>query len=71
MEVHGLEETFEPVAASNQKMSEDIIKDLALITEGLNEIKIYIEVKKELSRPKMGSKRCWSSRGSIYPKIYG
>ena len=30
-----LEETFEAVVASNQKMSQDIIKDLTPITEGL------------------------------------
>ena len=29
-----LEETFEPVVASNQNMAQDIIKDLIPITEG-------------------------------------
>ena len=33
-----LEEIFHPVTASNEKMAQDIIKDLAPITEGLDEI---------------------------------
>ena len=52
-----LQETFEPVVASNEKMTQDIIKDLAPITEGLQEINRNIEMKKEALRPKIGSKR--------------
>ena len=52
-----LEETFRPVIVSNEKMVQDIIKDLAPITEGLEEINRNIEMKKEKLRPKIGSKR--------------
>ena len=41
-----LEETFEPVIASNAKMAHDIIKDNR-----------NLEMKKETLRPKIGSKR--------------
>ena len=34
-----LKETFEPVVASNQKMCDYIIEDIAPVTEGLQEIK--------------------------------
>ena len=50
------EETFEPTIASHEKMAQDI-KDLALITEGLEEINRNIEMKKETLRPMIGSKR--------------
>ena len=52
-----LEETFQPVIVSNEKMAQDNIKDLAPITEGLEEINRNIEMKKETLRPKIGSKR--------------
>ena len=38
-----LEEPFQPVIASNKKMAQDIIKALAPITEGLEEINRNIE----------------------------
>ena len=51
------EETFfQPVIASNEKMVQDIIKDLAPITEGSEEINRNIEMKETL-RPQIGSKR--------------
>ena len=50
-----LEETFESVVASNQKIAQDIIKDLILITEGLQEINRNLEAKKEQPRPKIES----------------
>ena len=52
-----LEETLEPVVASNQKMARDTIKDLTPITKGLQEINRNLETKKEPPRPKFGSKR--------------
>ena len=52
-----LEETFQLVIVSNEKIAQDIIKDLAPITEGLEEINRNIERKKETLRPKIGSKR--------------
>ena len=52
-----LEETFEPIVPSNQKMAQDIIKDLAPINEELVEMNRNIELKREMSRPKIGSKR--------------
>ena len=52
-----LEETFQPVIASNEKMAQDIIKDLAPITEGLEGINRNIEMKKDTLRPNIGSKR--------------
>ena len=52
-----LEETFRLVIASNEKMAQDIIKDLAPITEGFQEINRNIEMKKEALRSKIGSKR--------------
>ena len=51
-----LEEIFQPVIVSNEKLAQDIIKDLAPITEGLEEINRNIEMKETL-RPKIGSKR--------------
>ena len=45
------------IMVCNQKMSEDINKDLTFIIEQLQEIMGNIEVKKELSRPKVGGKR--------------
>ena len=50
-----LEETFQTVVASNGKMAQDI-KDLAPITEGLEEISRNTKMKETL-RPKIGSKR--------------
>ena len=52
-----LEETFQPVVASNEKMAQDIIKDLAPINEGLAEMNRNIEIKREMSCPNIGSKR--------------
>ena len=52
-----LQETFEPVVASNKKMAQNIIKDLAPITERLQEINRNIKMKKEALRPKIGSKQ--------------
>ena len=52
-----LEETFQPVVVSNEKMAQDIAKDLAPITEELEEINRNIEMKKGALRPKIGSKR--------------
>ena len=52
-----LQETFQPVVASNQKMAQDIIKDLILITEGLQEINRNLKAKKGSPRPKIGSKQ--------------
>ena len=42
-----LQETFEPVVAGDEKMAQNIIKDLASITEGLPEINRNIEMKEE------------------------
>ena len=42
-----LQETFEPVVASNKKMTQDIIGDLTRIIEGLQKINITLEAKKE------------------------
>ena len=39
------EETFQPVVASNERMAQDIIKNLAPITEGLEEMNRNIEMK--------------------------
>ena len=67
-----LEETFQPVIASNEKMSQDIIKDLAPITEGLEEINRNIEIKKETLRPKIGCKlRLVSDQGRIQTDFAG
>ena len=52
-----MHETFLPVVASNEKMAQNIIKDLGPITEGLQEINRNIEMKKQALRPKIGSKR--------------
>ena len=52
-----LEETFEPIVASNEKMAQDIIKDLVPINEEFVEMNRTIELKREMSRPKIGSKR--------------
>ena len=52
-----LEESFQPVITSNEKMAQDIINDLGPITEGLEEINRNIVMKKETLRPKIGSKR--------------
>ena len=51
-----LEGTFEPEVASNQKMTEDIIKDLTPITKGLRVINRNLEAQKEPPRPNIGSK---------------
>ena len=51
-----LEETFKPVVASNE-MTQYIIKDLAPIMEGLEEINRNIEMKEDALPPKIGSKR--------------
>ena len=51
-----LQETFDPVVESNRKMAQDIIKDLAPINKGLQEINRNIEMKKP-PRPKIASKR--------------
>ena len=40
-----LEETFEPVVVSNQRMAQDIIKDLVPITEGLQRMNRTIGMK--------------------------
>ena len=48
-----LQETFESVVASNEKMAKHIIKDLAPITSGLQEINRNIEMKKEPLRQKI------------------
>ena len=48
------EETFEPIVACNEKMAQDIIKDLAPINEELVEMNRNIELKREM--PKIGSK---------------
>ena len=53
-----LEETFEPVAACNEKMALDIFKYLEPINEGLHELNRNLEVKEE-KRPHIGSKRRW------------
>ena len=42
-----LQETFESVMASNEKMAQDIIRDLTPSTEGLQEINRNLEAKKE------------------------
>ena len=55
-----LEETFQSVIASNERMAQDIIKDLATITEGLEELNLEM---KETQRPKIGSKRRLVSGG--------
>ena len=52
-----LEETFEPRVASNEKMAQDIINDLVPINEELAEMNRNIELKREMSRLKIGSKR--------------
>ena len=52
-----LQESFEPVVASNEKMTQNIIKYLAPITEELQEINSNIVMKNEALRPKIGSKR--------------
>ena len=41
-----LQENFEPVVTSNRKTAQDIIKDLAPIKKGLQEINRNIEMKK-------------------------
>ena len=52
-----LEDTFEPVVASNEKMAVDIVKDLVEpINEGLHELNKNPEVKEE-KRPEIGSQR--------------
>ena len=51
-----LEETFEPIVSSNE-MAQDIIKNLAPINEKLVEMNRNIDLKREMSRPKIGSKR--------------
>ena len=52
----GLEETFGPIVASNEKMAQDIIKDLASINGELVEMDRNIELEREMSRPKIESK---------------
>ena len=52
-----LEETFELIVASTEKMAQDIIKDLAPINEELAEMNRNTELKGEMSRPRIGSKR--------------
>ena len=39
-----LEETFEPVLASNEKMARDIVKDLEPINEGIQELNRNLEI---------------------------
>ena len=55
-----LEETFEPVLASNEKMARDIIKDLEPINEGIKELNRNFEIN-EVNRskppPRIGGKR--------------
>ena len=48
-----LEETLEPIVVSNEKIAQDIIKDLAPINEELAEMNRNIE----FSCPKIGRKR--------------
>ena len=50
-----LETTFEPVVRSNREMAQGIAKDLAPITQGLQEINRNM-VKTEEERPKIGAK---------------
>ena len=52
-----LQETFEPVVASNEKMAQEIIGDLTPITEELPEINRNLEAKKEQTHPKIRSKQ--------------
>ena len=52
-----LEETFQPIVMNNEKMAQVIIKDLAPINEELVEMNRNIELKRETSRPKIGSKQ--------------
>ena len=52
-----LEETFEPIVASDEKIAQVIIKVLVPINEELVEMNRTIELKREMSRPKIGSKR--------------
>ena len=42
-----LEETLEPIVADNEKMAQDIIKDLAPINEELVEMNRNIELKRK------------------------
>ena len=56
------EDTFEPILASNEKMAQDIIKELA-------EMNRDIELKREMSRPKIGSKRRLVSATTDYGSL--
>ena len=52
-----LEDASEPIVGNDEKMAQDIIKDLAPINEELAEMNRNTELKGEMSRPKIGSKR--------------
>ena len=43
--------------ASNEKITQDIVKDIAPINEKLVEMNRNIELKREISHPKIGSKQ--------------
>ena len=57
-----LQEHFEPIVMSNQKMAEEIVKDLIPIKDELREINRHIEIKQQPQRPKIGYKRRLVSR---------
>ena len=48
---------FKPMVASNEKMAQYIIKNLAPINEEFVEMNRNMELKREMSHPKIGSKR--------------
>ena len=65
-----LETTFEPVVRSNKEMAQDISKDLAPITEGLQEINrnmVKIEARPNWSQAQDGNTR--SSDRTIHAKL--
>ena len=52
-----LEVTFQPIVKSNQKMAEAIVRDLAPISKGVQEMNRNLEIKQQSLRPQIGAKR--------------
>ena len=67
-----LEENFEPVVASNEKMARDIIKDLEPINEGLQELSRNIEINEVKRKPPRiaGKRKRESKYGPLADRFY-
>ena len=67
-----LEETFEPIVASNEQMAWDIMKDLKPINEGLQELNRNLEMNEVQRKPPRitGKRKRESKYGPLAARYY-